>query len=117
MAFEPGKSGNPSGRPRGSKNKADQELKQWLQMLVDGQRKQFERDLKNVQPVQRLKLLEKLMSFLIPKQQSISTEDTIKLEYENIKLILREFPEEALQRLEGKIQDFLTLKGQNDGND
>ena len=110
MAFKPGQSGNPGGRPKGSKNRADQELKQWLQMLVDGQRTQFEKDLKKVKPVQRLAILERLMSFLIPKQQSLSTEDRLRIEYDQILSIIKQTPEDGLELLERKITEFLTLK-------
>lgn len=116
MAFKPGTSGNPGGRPKGSRNKADQELKQWLQMLVDGQRKQFEKDMKNIKPVQRLALLEKLMSFLIPKQQTMSTEDRLRIEYEQILSLIRQVPEEGLERLEDKIKEFLILKHEDENN-
>lgn len=110
MAFKPGQSGNPGGRPKGSKNRADQELKQWLQMLVDGQRTQFEKDLKKVNPAQRLAILERLMSFLIPKQQSLSTEDRLRIEYDQILSIIKQTPEDGLEMLERKITEFLTLK-------
>lgn len=110
--FSPGQSGNPGGRPRGSKNRADQELKDWVRDFVDGQRNQFKRDMKALTAGQRVKIMEKLFGYVIPRKQSISMDEVIEAEYKEIERLINLMPDEGLERLEEKIVQFLELKNQ-----
>ena len=59
------------GRQKGTPNKVTASVKGWLSCLIDKNRKQIERDLKAVDPMERLQMLEKLMQYVVPKQQAI----------------------------------------------
>lgn len=59
------------GRQKGTPNKVTASVKSWLSCLIDKNRKQIERDLKAVEPMERLQMLEKLMQYVVPKQQAI----------------------------------------------
>ena len=59
------------GRQKGTPNKVTASVKGWLSCLIDKNRKQIERDLKAVEPMERLQMLEKLMQYVVPKQQTI----------------------------------------------
>ena len=59
------------GRQKGTPNKVTASVKGWLSCLIDKNRKQIERDLKAVEPMERLQMLEKLMQYVVPKQQAI----------------------------------------------
>ena len=59
------------GRQKGTPNKVTASVKGWLSCLIDKNRKQIERDLKAVDPMERLQMLEKLMQYVVPKQQVI----------------------------------------------
>lgn len=74
MAQPKGKTGNPNGRPKGSPNKITATAREWISGLIDKNRKQIERDLKRLEPKERLQMLEKLMQYVIPKQQAVSTQ-------------------------------------------
>jgi len=72
--MEKGKTNNPNGRPKGTPNKITQDMRQWLSTVIDKNRRQIERDLKPLEPKERLQMLEKLMQYVIPKQQAVSAD-------------------------------------------
>ncbi len=87
--MEKGKTNNPNGRPKGKPNKLTQEARAWLSAVIDKNRKQMERDLKALEPKDRLQMLEKLMQYVIPKQQATTVEiDFSKMSEEQLNAII-----------------------------
>lgn len=70
--------GRLGGRSKGTPNRVTATAKEWLTALIDKNRRQIERDLKQLEPKERLHILEKLMQYVIPKQQAVNA--TIELE-------------------------------------
>ena len=66
-----GKTNNPNGRPKGSKNKVTTEVRDWISKVIDKQRPQLEKDLKLLEPAERWRIIEKLMSYVVPKMQAV----------------------------------------------
>ncbi len=48
------KTNNPNGRPKGTPNKITQDMRMWLSSVLDKNRHQMERDLKSLEPKERL---------------------------------------------------------------
>jgi hypothetical protein len=71
MAQPKGKTGNPNGRPKGSPNKVTSSVKMWISQLIDDNRAQLEKDIKQLEPKDRILVLEKLMQYVIPKMQTV----------------------------------------------
>ncbi|MBR6903510.1 MAG: hypothetical protein IKN32_01510 [Bacteroidales bacterium] len=70
--MEKGHTNNPNGRPKGKPNKVTQDMRQWLSAVLEKNRSQMEKDLKALEPKERLQILERLMQYVIPKQQAVS---------------------------------------------
>lgn len=62
------------GRQAGTPNKITGTLKEFVANLVDDNREQIVNDLKTLRPKDRLAVLERLMQYVLPKQQAVSAD-------------------------------------------
>lgn len=83
--------GRMGGRQKGTPNKVTATVKEWLSQLIDKNRRQMERDIKILEPKDRLQVLEKLMQYVVPKQQAVQAEiDFNKLSDEQLDTLVGE---------------------------
>lgn len=68
------------GRKAGTPNKISVGLKDFITKLVYKNRKQIEKDLQELQPKERLLILEKLMQYVIPKQREVEISGELQRE-------------------------------------
>lgn len=68
MGQKPGVSGNPKGRPRGSKNKITQDLKGVVKSFLEANSNDLQKQYNKLDPKDRLAFFEKLLKFAIPQQ-------------------------------------------------
>ena len=71
MAFKKGKSGNPSGRPPGSKDKKSEKIRKWLLDIVENRRGMIADDLDAVDPATRLNFIAKILPYVAPRLASV----------------------------------------------
>lgn len=76
--FKQGISGNPKGRPKGAKGKASKDVKALLAKIVSDNIPSVQRDLSQLEPKERLIILEKLMAYVIPK--ATTTQNNINVD-------------------------------------
>lgn len=64
--------GRIGGRQRGTPNRVTSSVRNWLSQVIEDNRQQMEQDLKMLEPKERLIILEKLMQYVVPKQQAVN---------------------------------------------
>ena len=86
-----GQTNNPNGRPKGTPNKITGDLRLKINAIVEKQIDNIEQDLQSLEPMQRLQIVEKLISYCVPKLQAQSFEiDLMKLSDEQLNQIINE---------------------------
>lgn len=79
------------GRAKGTPNKVTATVKDWISQLIDDNRNQIEKDIKKLSPKDRLQVFERLMQYVIPKQQSVKADvDLTRLSDEQLDLVVNE---------------------------
>jgi len=78
--FEKGKSGNPEGRLPGSPNKITQAVKKKIEDVLNTHfsPESLAKDLKAIEPYERLKLFMRLIEFVVPRMRSTD----LKMEFQ-----------------------------------
>ena len=98
--------GRLGGRAKGTPNKTTSTVKEWLTQLVDANRKQIEKDLKTMDPVERVKLFGQLLNYIVPKQQAVSVEASIQAEYNEMAKLLQSAPDAVIDKLAERVQEI-----------
>lgn len=62
------------GRQKGTPNRVTRDVREWLSKLINKSRRQIERDLQELEPKDRVMILERLMQYVVPKQQAIKAD-------------------------------------------
>ena len=71
--FKAGKSGNPAGRPAGSKNVLTKTLRSKLKTLIDSELDQLPALLDGLPPEKRLDIIIKLIAYTLPRVNPVSS--------------------------------------------
>lgn len=62
------------GRKKGTPNRVTSDIRGWLAKLIKQNRRQIEADLQELEPKDRVMMLERLMQYVIPKKQAIKAD-------------------------------------------
>lgn len=106
--------GRLGGRAKGTPNKATSTFKEWLEGLLDDNRKQIAADLKVIAPYERLKMLERLSSYVMPKQASIGIQAQIEAEYKALQMAMQNLNDTTLEKIAEKMYQ---LEQKDKGNE
>lgn len=106
MAFKSGKSGNPNGRPKGARNRGTSDLVKRIELILDKNTKQLQKDLDSLQPVERVKAITGLIGYVIPKKQALNMQQSLDYEYHKLEVLLKTAPDEAIEQIMERVQSL-----------
>ncbi|NEW84562.1 MAG: hypothetical protein GZ094_19650 [Mariniphaga sp.] len=75
-----GTTNNPNGRPKGQPNKVTKVLKDRIQTFLEKSWPTVEKDFKELKPLERIAIYEKMLKYVIPTQK----ESSVKLDIEGM---------------------------------
>lgn len=78
MAQKKGQTGNPHGRPRGSRNKATFDMKERIRQFVETEFNGVVADFNKLDAKDRVLLFERFLAYVMPKQKEIAADVTVK---------------------------------------
>jgi len=97
------------GRKAGTPNKSTQDMRAWIDVLLNDSRDLMISDLGKLEPKDRLMILEKLMQYTIPKQQSLSVDAQVQAEFAAIEKLLNNAPDKAIEAITEKLIELNQL--------
>ena len=107
--------GRIGGRAKGTPNKTTSTVKEWLTKLIQDNRQQVEDDLRNVLPEERLRIIASLLNYVVPKQQTVSIEESMAAEYKELERLLQTAPDEAIDRIAERIKEMENYNKDKEG--
>lgn len=87
--YKKGESGNPNGRPKGSRNRSTEEMRELIKKVVDNNLENLENDLSRMSPANRWTIIQKLSQYFMPtlsktdNQNNNSGELNITIKYKD----------------------------------
>lgn len=108
--------GRLGGRKAGTPNKNSGYVRAWIQDLLSKNKAQIDRDLKMMDPYNRVKVLFSLLQYILPKQQAISIEEQKEIETAALTDWLKAAPDEAIEGIAEKVYS-LQLDSEEDEED
>ena len=67
-----GKTNNPNGRPKGKPNRITADLREYLKQLLNDNLDQFSKDFEQLEPKDRLIIMERLLGYILPKLSNVA---------------------------------------------
>ncbi len=95
--------GRLGGRAKGTPNKDNAVIKEWISQLISNNMEQMEQDLQELEPKERLSMLEKMMGYVVPKQAAIQAESNVNV---------REVPQISEEEIKTELERLRALRNE-----
>lgn len=95
--------GRLGGRTKGTPNKASNDIRSWVEAILSKNKAQIEQDFAIVDPDSRLRFVEKLIAYVVPKKMAVTIEEQMAEEYKQLEALLSKCPQEAIDRIAEKV--------------
>lgn len=105
------------GRKAGTPNKVSGTVKEWIASIIDGNRKQFEDDLEQLEPGERVRIISNLLQYVTPKMQSSSPAEMLEAEYKKLEELLENSPDEVVDKVIERIKRLKDESGRTETKD
>lgn len=115
MGLKKGQTNNPNGRPKGTPNKISAETRRFISELIHSSRTDIKKSLKALErddSFKYLTIIERLMSYAIPKMQEIDVNAQVEAEYSELKKMLEICPDEFLDEITDRIVELQKVNKQ-----
>lgn len=106
--YSKGISGNPQGRPKGAKGKATNTIKSAIEEIVNGNIETLKSDISQLSPRDRVAAITALCSYIVPKLQAVSVEQSIDYEYKRMAELLKSAPADVIDEICERIEYLKT---------
>lgn len=94
------------GRKKAVPNAKTADLRQWIEEILNGQRSVFEQKMKQLPAAKYVDCYLSLLSFSVPKQQSVSYEAKVEAEYKQLQVLLASCPEEFVEKIAARMLEM-----------
>lgn len=107
MGLQKGMTNNPNGRPKGSENKINYEIREVFKELLDKHIDSISKDIEFLTPKDRINVLLKLSEFVIPKMRSIDFEGRLSTEQYKVYIVMKRRKDELESMTDKELEEEL----------
>lgn len=108
--------GRLGGRSKGTPNKVTNDIREWVESILSKNKRQIENDFSLVDPDSRLRFVEKLMAYVVPKKTAVTIEEQMAEEYRQLDALLSKCPQEAIDRIAEKVIELQAYNSRKEAN-
>jgi len=100
--------GRIGGRQKGTPNKTTRTVREWIANILNENQEQFRRDLKLLEPDERVRAITALLPYVTPKQATLSLDEQKKAERDVLTTWLESAPAEAIMAVAERLKALET---------
>ena len=109
--------GRLGGRSKGTPNKVSNDIRSWVEAILSKNKAQIEKDFAIVDPDTRLRFVEKLIAYVVPKKMAVTIEEQMAEEYKQLEALLGKCPQQAIDAIAAKVMELQEFNSRKEAKD